>query len=170
MNNNEHRLRLPDDGAVLCVVGLRQAAEALRTAGIGWPGPDISAATRHVCDDLYAIAGRIESRARHQAAHEARSAAWLASVLDGPPSTGSGVESVINIPDVGTYTPALKPEISQLTDMLEQGAAITESVNARLAELDNDTGLFVEYKADLGQICERIRDLVAHAVRVGEGS
>lgn len=163
----------PKDELCLFVDGIRHAAESIRTAVIGWyprPRAGFGPDAMELCAELYACAGRIESRLRDYAAVEAAQVSAIRSVTvsgeqgcDAEDSTSA--ESVIAVPPIGTYimgTNAAAP--ARRVDLLVQALGIVERVIARVDADDSHLPARAE-SCNLHQLRERLRDVADTAAR-----
>ena len=154
----------PRDELVLIVSGIQHSAEAIRTAIVGWhppPRPGFGADGMDLCAELYACAGRYESRLRALAAVDESNAALIRAIrVDGENACGSGdamtAESLIALPEIGTYIVGAHVPVADRIALLAQALGIVEAIIVRRgAAADND---LLDFKnSSLEQLCERIR-------------
>src|SRR6478735_3093889 len=127
----------------LAAVGLRHAAESIRTALTGWPAHGFRATGLALCAELYACAGRVESHLRDIAATEACHVSLIESItVAGEPrrENGSSTETLVASLDIGTYVLAVNAPRRQRVALLEQAVGIVETITAGL-DPDDGPGL-----------------------------
>lgn len=127
----------PKDELGLIVIGLRHAAESIRTAVVGWHlRPGFVGEGLELCAELYACAGRYESRLRDYAAVEAVNVSLLRAVAaPGEKTCNAGddstAESVISLPEIGTYVAGANVAPRDRIDLLVQALGIVDGIIAR---------------------------------------
>lgn len=158
----------PKDDLSLLVVGLRHAAESIRTAVVGWhPRPGFGAEGLELCAELYACAGRFESRLRTYAAVEAVNVSLLRAVAASGEKTcnagdDSASESPISLPEIGTYVAGTNVAPGDRIDLLAQALGIVDGIIARL-DVDDSHHLAGTESWSLVPLRDRIRDFAVAA-------
>lgn len=163
----------PRDDIRLIAVGLRHAAESIRTAVIGSPARGAGRAGVALCAELYACAGRFESHVRDLAAIEECNASHLRAIPvagearheDGA-STG---ESLVTFPDVGTYVLPIDVPIGERVALLEQAAGIVETITDVLDTTDSHRHVrSLLEEIGLVQLSEQVSDFAKVAADLWE--
>lgn len=159
----------PLDELRLIVEGIRHAAESIRTAVIGWHlRPGFGAEGLELCGELYACAGRYESRLRDKSAVEAANVSMIRAVaVSGGQDCDADdlAESLIALPQTGTYIMGAGVAPAARIDLLVQALGIVEGVIARLDADDSHELARAAESWSLLQLRERIRDFAEAAAR-----